>query len=147
MSEGLLKNLDRAINDTNRVLNIYQKPVIDATNKWSSFSSGTSLVSSQLVKNSAGTLRHFHGFFVPPATDGYTFLQIHNATALPSNGATAFDSFILPYFTNEKPFNFDWNITDLGIYFTTGIVLALSSTATTLTLYGTNSMFIQGLYL
>lgn len=147
MSEALLKNLDSAINGTNRVLNIYQKPVVDATNKWTSFNSGGTLVSSYVVKNSAGVLRHFHGLFTPPATDGYTYLQLHNTTALPSNGAAAFDSFVLPYFTNEKPFNFDWNITDLGVYFSTGIVIALSSTPTTLTLYNNPYLFVQGLYL
>lgn len=87
---------------------------------------------SKVIKASAGTLISLVG-----QNDGATqYIQIHNAAALPADGAVPVYSFKVD---GGTPFSLDVPIT--GIPFTTGIVVCNSSTLATKTIGAANCFF------
>lgn len=88
---------------------------------------------SHVVKATAGSLFTAGMFNNNGAT---RYLQGFQAAALPANGAVPV--FSIPVATGATEFQL---FGDLGLTFSTGIVLANSSTATTLTIGGADALF------
>jgi hypothetical protein len=88
---------------------------------------------SKVVKNSAGTLR---GFTVFNDSASAQFVQVHDAAAVPAEGAVPMIIIPVP---SKKTVAFDAGI--FGLPMTSGIVLCNSSTGATKTLGAANCIF------
>lgn len=98
-----------------------------------SLSASAAAEASRVVKATAGSLFTVGMFNNNGAT---RYLQGFQAAALPANGAVPV--FSIPVAAGATVFQL---FGDLGLTFATGIVLANSSTATTLTVGGADSLF------
>jgi hypothetical protein len=95
--------------------------------------SSTAYVSNLVVKAAAGTLFGFSGYNSGTTAE---FIQVHDAASLPANTAVPVITFEVPA---RSPFSMDFGVN--GRTFSTGIVLAASTTGPTLTLDGTSTWF------
>lgn len=86
---------------------------------------------SRVVKNASGTLFSFSGVNTGPAQ----YIQVHNTTSLPANGAVP--KLVLRVATNS---NFTWTC-NFGKSFDTGIVICNSTTKATLTIGAADCWF------
>lgn len=94
--------------------------------------SSAALAASLVLRNSPGTLIHLSGY----NSGGDQFIQIHDAAALPANGAVPFRVF--------KVFaasNFSFEVPLTGEFYGTGIVVCNSSTAPTKTIGAADCWF------
>ena len=97
---------------------------------------GGGLVPALVVKSIGGTLFGMTGY----NTGGAQFIQIHDAAAIPANGALPVISEAI---SPSSGFNYDPGT--LGRVFTNGIVICSSSTLLTLTLSG-STLLIDAQY-
>ena len=86
-----------------------------------------------VIKNTAGTLISLSGYNSLASTQ---FIQIHDATALPSNNAVP--AMIISVAASSA---FSFTIPATGIPFTTGIIVCNSTTGPTLTVGAANCYF------
>lgn len=93
---------------------------------------GGALAASLVAAPNPGQLR---SLFVYNNSAGTRYIQLHNATALPANGAT-------PLYPPIPLAPGDYYDSDTPRDFTTGIVIAVSSTPATLTVAVANDCFI-----
>lgn len=96
-------------------------------------SNSAGLVSSLVIKASAGNLYMLNGY---NNAAGSQFIQIHNTASVPGNGSVPILTFAVPANSN---FSFDWGV--YGRRFSTGITVTNSSTAGTLTIGANNCWF------
>lgn len=111
------------LDDSIDALRTFFRPTAESDNAPSN-SVSSALEDNRVVKASAGTIYGFTVFNNGVAQN----VQLHNATSLPSDGAVPFMNF--PIGAGET-LPIDFGI--YGVYMGTGIVIAVSSTATTLT--------------
>lgn len=97
-----------------------------------STASSTVYGNSLLVKASGGVLYSFHGYNSGPAQ----FIQLHNAAAVPADGAIPLSIFFVP-----ATANFTFNFGTYGLNFSSGIVLCNSTTGPTKTIGVADSWF------
>lgn len=95
-------------------------------------STSTSYESNRVIKNSPGVLYAITGY----NSGSNTFIQIHDSTILPTEGATPVVIFNVP--SNSS---FNYSADKFGRYFSNGIVVCNSSTATTKTIGGNTCWF------
>lgn len=119
-------------------LDVRQRPVSGDTTGWSRAKNAGALAASLVVKNSAGRLRLVR---VTSTLASLQFLQVHNATALPSNGVTPEHVVAIPASSSVV-----LDLGELGDYLSTGIVLTNSTTAATLTI-GAGDCVFSALYI
>lgn len=100
-------------------------PVTPGTPAAPTNSTTAALAASQVLKSSAGRLWGASGFSNNVAAQ---YIQLHNATALPANGTVPIVVFQVPALS---PFSIDYGF--WGRQFSTGIVIANSTTLGTLT--------------
>jgi hypothetical protein len=134
--------------NTNGVFAICTKPIANSSYSLS-YASTSTLVTSLLVKASPGKIFKMSGFLNYSGTDGYQhYIHLHNATSLPAN--TAIPLFSLPIDTRSSsgPVKFEFEFAEeYGLYLNTGIVLAFSRTAGTLTISTDYTGWIQCSYI
>lgn len=124
-----------AEDNTNGILAVVQKPIANSSYSLS-YAQTTTLVTSLLVKASPGRMYKMSGFLNYSGTDGYQhYIQIHNATSLPANTAIPLFSFPIDTRSSAGPVKFEIELAkEYGLYLSTGIVIAFSRTAGTLTI-------------
>lgn len=93
----------------------------------------TAYAASLVIKNAPATLFGLTGYNSKTSTQ---FIQLHDATSLPSNTAVPKVVFSV---AASSPFSLDYG--DIGRLFTTGIVVANSSTGATLTVGSADCWF------
>ncbi len=130
--------------DTNGVVTTsYYGDPGDATNTWyvvtreavrpASNATTSALAASLVVKASAGVLYKLTGVNTLGSTQ---YIQVHNATSVPSNGAVPAVCIAVPTATT-----FDIDFGPRGRTFSTGIVVCNSTTVPTKTLGSANCWF------
>jgi hypothetical protein len=89
------------------------------------------------------------GFINYSNTDGYqNYIQIHNATSLPSAGAVPLFSYPIDVRSSVGPVAFTYTFAELcGLYQNTGCVICFSRTAATLTILTDYTGWIQASYI
>jgi hypothetical protein len=114
-------------------LSTVARPSSSDTAGWTRVASAGALATSLVVKASAGRLRLVR---VTSTLGAVQYLQLHNATSLPANGATPAHVVAIPANSSAE-----LDLGELGDYFATGIVAAVSTTAATLTVGAADSVF------
>ena len=95
---------------------------------------------SAVVKAAPGVLYGFSGYNNDATGGALSYIQVFDATSLPANATAVTKSIIVPVYAGQ-PFAFDAG--KYGIPFSTGIVIAASSTDITLTVK-TDTEFLFG---
>ena len=121
--------------DTGRLI-VSGAPPAGATNTYSRATSG-SYKKSLVVKASAGRLFLLTGYNSNAAAQ---FVQVHDAAAVPADGVAPVYTFVVPQG------NFSLDLTNIGDYFSNGIVVCNSSTGPTKTI-GADDCWFTALYL
>lgn len=96
-------------------------------------STSNGYVSNLIVKSTSGSLFNFNAYSSNASTQ---WLQLHDATALPANGAVPKFSINIPATSSIQR---DWNI--FGRSFSNGIVICNSTTGPTLTIGAADTFF------
>lgn len=125
-----------AEDDTNDVIGVTLKPLAVSTYTWSKAFT-TALAASLLVKGGPGVLRSVFGRIDQSAGSADLYIQVLDAASLPGDGAVT--HLIAPIHrkhVNGTDDSFSIDLTDAGVYATTGVVIVLSSTETTKTIAG-----------
>lgn len=125
-----------AEDNVNGVYAVNNLPVAIANYAWSADLSAA-LEASTVTKATAGLLRQITGRIDSSAGTATYYLQVYNASSLPADGAVTF--LITPIkiaHTTGTNTNFTVDLTMNGVYASTGIVVALSSTEFTKTITG-----------
>lgn len=127
------------MDDTNHSIRVTQVADAVPSDSTSAPSNATTVAyaASKVVKASAGTLYGITGYNSKGSTQ---FVQLHNAAALPADTAVPVVTITVPATSN---FSIDFG--QYGRYFTTGIVVANSSTGPTLTV-GSADIFVDAQY-
>lgn len=146
---GLLKTREGyqpgAEDNTNGVIGIQNKPLAVSTYTWS-IDASAALEASTVTKATAGVLRSVVGRVDSTHATATYYWQVYNAASLPADGAvTLLRAPVKIVHTNGTDTNFSIDCTDNGIFASTGIVMALSTTEFTKTISGaftsTNVLF------
>lgn len=125
-----------AEDNPNGVIATISKPLAVSTYVYS-VALSAALEASRAVKASAGVLRSVTARLDSTAASGTYYLHVLNAASLPANGAVT--HLVAPVKRIHVLGTDDiitWDLTGNGIYASTGIVIALSSTEFTLTVGG-----------
>jgi hypothetical protein len=96
-------------------------------------SSSVAYVASQVVKTTPGTVYKITGY---NSKGSAQFIQLHDAASLPADAAVPVAIFTVPTVGN-----FEINYSNVGRYFTTGIVICNSSTGPTKTIGSADCWF------
>lgn len=119
-----------------KIVALLREQIIGSTSGSSPVSSGgsTALEASNVIKAVTGTVYTVRGY---NTSGGALFLQLFDAAALPVD--TTVPLAVVPIAANSAA-SFDFGA--LGLPFTNGLVVALSSTDDTLTISGANGLFL-----
>lgn len=116
---------------------IRRVPIVDSATAWSVATPGAA-VASKVFKASAGILREVNGINTKTSAQ---YIQVFNSTSAPADATTPVITMLV-----EAGANYSIDLGEDGQYFSTGITVTNSSTASTKTI-GSADCIINGRYL